>query len=54
MEDLALVATSRDGAFSLLANQGLMDVGDNSTTGDGCLDQCVQFFVSSDSQLKYK
>ena len=29
-----------------------MDVGDNTTTSNGSLDQSIQFFVSPDSQLQ--
>jgi len=41
-----------DGSLSLLANEGLVDVGNDSTSGNGGLDECVQLLVSSDGQLQ--
>lgn len=32
--------------LALLADEGLVDVGDDSTSGNGGLDQCVQLLVS--------
>jgi len=37
---------------SLLANQGLVNMWDDTTTGDSSLNQQVQFLVSADSQLQ--
>merc|ERR1711997_1287863 len=37
--------------FGLLIS-GISSCQDDTTTGNGCLDQCVQFFVSSNSQLQ--
>ena len=51
---LALVATGGDGALALLADQRLVDVGDDTTAGNGGLDQGVQLLVTSDGQLKEK
>ena len=39
-------------ALALLADERLVDVGNDSTAGDGRLDQSVQLFISSDGQLK--
>ena len=36
----------------LLLEEGLVDVGDNTTTGDGGLDQVVQFFVTANGELQ--
>ena len=33
-------------SLALLADEGLVDVGDDSTSGNGGLDQCVQLLVS--------
>ena len=38
--------------FAALHDQGLVDVGDHTTTSNGSLDQSVKFFVSTDSQLQ--
>ena len=38
--------------LALLADQRLVDVGDNSATSDGRLDQGVQLLVSPDRQLE--
>ena len=42
----------RQGALSLLSNQGLVDVWDDAASSNGCLDQGVQFLVSTDGQLE--
>jgi len=42
----------REGAFSLLADERLVDVGDDTTASNGSLDQGVQLLVSSDGQLQ--
>lgn len=39
-------------ALSLLSDEGLVDVGDDSTSGNGRLDQGVQLLVSTDGQLE--
>jgi len=39
-------------AVTLLADERLVNVRDDTTTGNGCLDECVQLFVSSDGQLQ--
>merc|ERR1719471_517762 len=39
-------------SLSLLADEGLVDVGDDSTSGNGGLDQGVQLLVSSDGELQ--
>jgi len=39
-------------SVSLLADEGLVDVGDDAAAGDGGLDQGVQLFVSADGQLQ--
>jgi len=41
-----------DGALALLADEGLVDVGDDTTTRNSSLDQGVQLLVSTDGQLK--
>ena len=33
-------------------DEGLVDVGDNTTTGDGCFNKRVELFVTADSQLQ--
>ena len=38
--------------LSLLANERLVDVGDDTTTSDGSLDQRVQLLVPSDGELQ--
>jgi len=38
--------------FSLLANERLVDVRDDTTTSNGSLDQRVQLLVSSDGELE--
>lgn len=35
-----------------LVDEGLVDVGDNTTSGNGCLDEGVELLVSSDGQKK--
>ena len=40
------------GALALLADKGLVDMGDDSSAGDGGLDQGVQLLVSTDGQLQ--
>ena len=35
-----------------LHDEGLVDVGDHTTAGDGGLDQGIQFLVTSDGQLQ--
>ena len=37
---------------SLLANERFVDVRNDTTTGDGRLDQAIEFFVSTNSELK--
>jgi hypothetical protein len=37
---------------SLLAQESLMDMGDDTTSSNGCLYEKVQLLVSSDSQLQ--
>lgn len=37
---------------SLLADEGLVDVRNDTTSGNGCLDQAVEFFISSDGELE--
>jgi len=49
---LTLVAAGGDGALALLANQRLVDVGDDTTAGNGGLDQGVQLLVTTDSKLE--
>merc|ERR1719322_497185 len=39
-------------SLSLLSNQRLVNVRNNSSSGNGRLDQCVQLLVSSNGQLK--
>ena len=39
-------------ALSLLADEGLVDVGDDSASSDGRLDQGVQLLVPPDGQLQ--
>jgi hypothetical protein len=39
-------------SLSLLADERLVDVGDDSSSGDGGLDERVQLFVSSDGELQ--
>ena len=39
-------------ALSLLANERFVNVGNNTTSGNCCLDQGVQLLVTSDGQLK--
>ena len=51
---LALGGAGGDGTLALLADEGLVDVGDDTAAGDGSLDQRVQLFVSSDGELKRK
>lgn len=46
------ILLGRQRAFSLLPNERLMDVWDDSSSGYGCLDQCVKLLVSSDGQLE--
>jgi len=41
INNLALVTAGRDSALSLLSNEGLVDVGDNTASCDGCLDQSI-------------
>jgi len=41
-----------EGALALLADEGLVDVGDDTTARDGGLDQRVQLLVTADGQLK--
>jgi len=41
-----------DGALALLADERLVDVGDDTAAGDGGLNQRVQLLVTSDGQLK--
>ena len=38
--------------LALLADERLVDVGDDAAPGDGGLDQGVQLLVSTDSELK--
>lgn len=40
------------GEVSLLSDEGLVDVGDDSSSGDGRLDQRVQLLVASDGELE--
>merc|ERR1711990_925267 len=40
------------GRSLLLANERLVDVRNNTSSGDGGLDQAVQLFVSSDGELQ--
>ena len=40
------------GSLSLLSNQRFMDVRDNTSPSNGCLDQSVQLFISSNRELK--
>jgi len=47
-----LLSLLGDRSLSLLANEGLVDVGNDSTSGNGGLDECVQLLVSSDGQLQ--
>ena len=51
---LALVTAGGDGALTLLANQRLVDVGDDTTAGNGGLDQGVQLLVTTDGKLKIR
>jgi len=39
-------------AVTLLADEGLVDVGDDAAAGDGRLDERVQLFVSTNGQLQ--
>jgi len=39
------------GAFTLLADEGFVNVRDHTASSNGGLNKCVQFFVSSDGQL---
>ena len=34
-----------------LVDEGLVDVGDDSSSGDGGLDECVELLVSADGEL---
>ena len=43
-----LLALDGHGALALLADQRLVDVGDDAAPGDGGLDQRVQLLVSSE------
>ena len=47
-----LLAAGLAGALTLLADERLVNVGDDTTSGNGCLDQGVQLLVTSDSQLQ--
>ena len=38
--------------FVALHDQGLVDVGDHTTTSNGSLDKSIKFFVSANSQLQ--
>ena len=40
------------GFFAALHDQGLVDVGDHTSSGNGGLDQGVKFFVSANGQLQ--
>lgn len=51
MDGSSLVALHRQGSL-LLAYERLVDVGDDTTTGNGRLDQRVQLLVSPDGQLE--
>ncbi len=51
---LTLVTAGGDGALALLANQRLVDVGDDTTAGNGGLDQGVQLLVTTDGKLKIR
>lgn len=42
----------RNWTVTLLADQRLVDVRNDTTTSNGRLDECVQLFVSSDGQLQ--
>ena len=48
---LLLLALNWQSAF-LLTNQRLVNMGNDTATGNGCLDQSVQLLVSTDSQLQ--
>jgi hypothetical protein len=37
---------------SLLSDERFVNVGNDTTTGNGCLDQAVEFFVSTNGELK--
>lgn len=37
---------------ALLPDERFVDVGDDSTTGDGCLDQAVELLVSANGELE--
>lgn len=39
------------GAFTLLADEGFVNVRDHTASSNGGLNKCVQFFISSDGQL---
>lgn len=43
---------SSHGRFDLLHDKRLVDVGNDTTSGDGGLDQGVELFISTDSQLQ--
>lgn len=43
---------SRRGSVALLSNQILVDVRNDTTTGNGCLDQRVQLFIAANGQLQ--
>lgn len=35
-----------------LACEGFVDMWDDSSTGNGCFDECIEFFVTSDGELE--
>ena len=44
----------RDGAFTLLAYERLVDMRDHSSPSNGGLDQGIQLLISTDSKLEKK
>lgn len=52
-ESLGIYEASKSlGLLGLLEDESLVNVRDDTTSSDGGLDECVEFLVSSDCELK--
>ena len=52
LQGFAAILLRSNSALALLADERLVDVGDDSTTSNGGLDQSIQLLVSPDGELE--